>query len=236
MSIHKPAVCKVALLLISLWFVFVTATDAPAYLLMGIDDGTTFLLISDQTFGDSNPAEGAITFNGPISGSSSWLVNVTTGLSKPVLGSATIPHMDLNTVSVTSTAGGTLNVFIMEDGFTGPISGGIAGPFIFGAGGTTGGEVTLRAMCNEFFLGNYTQIGDALSFNTSPWSGKTSGTVSLGGAEFELAILATITHAGAAVTSFDAELQADPVPIPGAIFLFAPGLAGLIAIRRRFKK
>jgi hypothetical protein len=34
------------------------------------------------------------------------------------------------------------------------------------------------------------------------------------------------------VISYDVQ----PVPIPGAILLFAPGLAGLIAIRRRFKK
>jgi len=27
-----------------------------------------------------------------------------------------------------------------------------------------------------------------------------------------------------------------PVPLPGALLLFAPGLVGLAAVRRRFKK
>jgi hypothetical protein len=32
------------------------------------------------------------------------------------------------------------------------------------------------------------------------------------------------------------QVTANPVPLPGAFLLFAPGLAGLLAIRKRFRK
>jgi len=45
----------------------------------------------------------------------------------------------------------------------------------------------------------------------------------------------TIDHTGGYNAGLFA-VAANPVPIPGAILLFAPGLVGLTAIRRRFKK
>ena len=54
--------------------------------------------------------------------------------------------------------------------------------------------------------------------------------------EKELFIEDIFTNNGAGVNSISNSFVETPVPVPGALLLFAPGLVGLAAIRRRFKK
>ena len=85
---------------------------------MSLSDGGTTVTITDNGLGDSNPVIGAVTYVGAVGGN--WLVNITTGLSKPVVGSATVPKMDLNSVNATSGGAGTLTIKWSDDNF-GPL-------------------------------------------------------------------------------------------------------------------
>ena len=69
-------------------------------------DGTTTITITDGSGLDANAAVGAVTFSGRIG---VWDVNVSTGITKPVIGSSTVPMMDLNSVDH-STGAGTLTI------------------------------------------------------------------------------------------------------------------------------
>src|SRR5687767_6927901 len=96
------------------------------------------LLVMDDGAGDSNPDAGAVTFIGPILG---WNMNVTSGFSWPVVGTELEPELDLSSFNASSSAGGTLNVWLTDTGF-GPASN--AAHVLSAIGGTTQGTVTFR--------------------------------------------------------------------------------------------
>src|SRR5260370_16969610 len=80
-----------------------------------ISDGvTTTIVVTDQGPMDSNPTVGAITYIGPVG--PNWSLNITTGLTKPQIGSATPPELDINT-STTSTAAGNLLIELTDSDF-----------------------------------------------------------------------------------------------------------------------
>ena len=72
--------------------------------------------IGATTHADSVAAAGWITYAGSIG---NWIVNVATGLSKPILGP--LPRMHLDSVDATSAAGGQIIVALTDTGF-GPFS------------------------------------------------------------------------------------------------------------------
>lgn len=186
--------------------------------------------VADGSLQDANSLIGVVTYIGTIG---AWTVNVTTGLSKPIIGSAAVPQLDLNSVNVTTLAAGHLRFGVVDSGFTGPISGGIAGPFIFEAGGTTGGSVSFDAFYDpangELFFGNiFASLGP---FSGGAFSGTTSGSFAAGG-PFSLGIIGDVTHGGAATTSFDADLR---VPEPGILILLGIGLGAVGVLSRRIK-
>ena len=91
-----------------------------------LNDGSTILDIIDGDSNDSNTAVGVVTYNGDFG---VFDINVTTGITKPILGSATSPELDLNQVTVTcvwdlgctGSSTYTLTTMFSDTGF-GPLS------------------------------------------------------------------------------------------------------------------
>ena len=189
------------------------------------DGGSTWATAVDNETGDGNPLAGVVLFNNPVG---NWIVNVATGVTMPVLGSAASPHMDLGSINVffnpsDTDSSGTLLIGLSEDGF-GPVDGWLTSSF----GGVTSGTV-------EFATGINSIDPDAWisSFGpfTGAFSGSTGAAVSLS-PDDTLWLGASITHAAGGVgnTSFNYEVQ---VPEPGTFLLFGSSLIGLAFFRRR---
>lgn len=213
-----------------------TQSNSHALMKLWLGDGTNTVIITDELAGDLFPGVGTVTFAGAIG---NWIVNVTTGISYPVLGGPGIPYIDLNSVNVTSPAGGNLTIGAAQTGFTlfDPITG-QAGPFNLSVGGTTAGTVDFDVWLNRNNLypwddGN-NLIFDFLAFNTSPFSGSISGVApGLVFNPYSLTIRADIAHNGSGSTSFDVELT--KVPEPGILILLGIGLSVVGVLSRRIK-
>ena len=75
--------------------------------------GSDSMTLSDNSLGDINPTTGAVTFIGSVG---DFVFNVSTGISKPVLGSASNPFMDLVSVDISSNnaSPASLQIFLTE--------------------------------------------------------------------------------------------------------------------------
>ena len=185
-----------------------------------ITDGITTQTITDETPGDGAfLTPGAVLFSGSIG---SWVITVNNGTTKPLIGSASLPDMDLSFLAVSSGAG-TLSITFSDDGFT------ASSGFVSNIGGTvgSGGSVTSALYLN----GN--AISNAGPFAPGAFSNTAYGNVTLG-ANDVLALGVVLTaNAGGVVSSGDYNVT---VPDGGTTALLVGlGLVGMSVAARRKK-
>jgi hypothetical protein len=187
-----------------------------------LSDGTTTIVVTDGSAMDSNTLAGAVTFNGALG--SNFILNVSTGLTKPLTGSASAPSIDLNSVDF-ATGPGTLTISFSETGFT-------AFPGILT--GDVGGTVGVGGSLTNIVMQNGLDLVTNGPFGPGAFSGSGSAAL-IDGAPYSLTQTAILTFGpGGGMTSFNAAGTVVGVPDGGmtltmlGIGLLAVGAAGRI--------
>lgn len=199
-----------ALLSLSLY-----TADADAAPALRLDDGSNVLTIIDQGVNDLSAQAGGIAFIGNFG---SFIFNVTGASTKPLIGSASEPRMDLSSLNVTGTTAGSLQLFFTDTDFIG--SGGPIN-FISGIGGATAGLIQFDAYASASNLPFATDIllGSSGLLNGVTFSYENTSDIALSG-NYSLTTVVTIIHnTGGLNSSVNAVIE---IPEPA----FAPAILG----------
>lgn len=189
-------------------------------LAIGLDDlnvnpGGYEVLVFDGGAGDLNPLAGAITFLGPLG---QWNLNVSTGISGG-------NYIDLNSINTSVGDNAALRVSLWES---------------FDSafqcrdckiGGTTTG--TVQATFSEIVRGQTVSTAKSDLFSGGAFAQNDIKLPIFGPGLYQVEMSVDIFHPKAGVTSFDANCDYSPVPIPNAVWLFGSAALGMLGIGRR---
>lgn len=236
----RPRIAVGWVLMVALGLFAAAPAEASA---IKISDGDRELLITDQDFipGTDNPPDfstdsGVVSFIGSLG---AWSFTLTSGTTKPEVGSPTNPILQLSNLSISSAGGGTLTIWFSEVGF-GP-TGSTAESWI---GGATSGTVTYETFKGSNTLFQPSTTLASMSFNSGGFSSASSNVFEGSSGPYSLSQKVTITHgSGLQATALQASLtvtsaaSSSSVPDGGmTLSLLGLGLVGIAGVQRKLSR
>jgi hypothetical protein len=196
--------------------------------------GGNDIFVQDNGAGDTISALGAISFSTSAFG---YSLLVNTSQSKPMLGSATAPQLDLSFTATTGAAGGG-NVFL----YTSDTDFVSSGSFLLALGGTNSGgsgTVTGRAWggTNNTALSfsGANLFGTLVGQSSASFSNSVSGAFSSAVNPYSLTTGVAINRTTAGTSTGDLNLQVTAVPEPETYAMLLAGLGAMGFVARRRK-
>jgi len=194
--------------------------------------------VSDATStSDGTGAVGAVSWTGTIlSGGTTWSITVSSGQTKPALGTATLPVI-ATSIHATSNGAGTLTLAFGDTGFT--YSGGVLAQ-ISGSNTNATATASLRQDGSAVGLAQAGVAGTNV-ITLGPITGFASNAVGVGGvagSNYSLTQYVTLNATGAAAISLNDTL-AVALPVPAAAWMgisTLAGVGGLGVLRRRARQ
>ena len=189
------------------------------------------VIVQDNTALDSIAMTGAISFSTSAFG---YTLEVNTSQSKPVVGSATAPQLDLSFV-VTGAGAGSVFLYASDTDFL------TGGQFTLALGGTNSGgsgSVLGRAWGGtsntEFQFSGANLLSSLGPFTTASFAASASNLFAPAANPYSLTIGTTVSRTTAGTTTGDLNLQVSAIPEPStwALMLMGPALVGFVARRR----
>jgi hypothetical protein len=189
------------------------------------------LRLSDGNTTVETSGNGVVYFVGPVG---DWVVNVSTGVSYPVLGAPGVPTLDLNSINVTTNGPSNLKISLSQSGYIGPT----VTNFLLSVGGVTSGIADFQAYVDgaNTLFGTSTLLGSLGPFSGGAFSGTTGGPVGIMSSLYSLTLEANLAYSSGGWqwqgTSFNFEAK---LPEPATIILLGSGLVllGLVARKRQ---